>query len=203
MNNALTLSKYKFAFTISVLVLVLILIVAIISAFWPRYEERFFELGLLGREGKAEGYYPNDNSTIQIGVPILWQIYVHNHMGSAENVTIRVKIINATMTPPDDRSHEPSPFPLLTEFPVSLSVDETRLINFSWSVTAAGHQNGSTIIHRLTVNDDYYDVNISGDHFRMVYELWVYDKSTQQYRFMWESREKFYSASLYMWFDLA
>jgi hypothetical protein len=199
----LVLNKYKFVFTVSVFVLVLILIVAVISAFWPRYEERFFELGLLGGEGKAEGYYPDDNSTLQIGVPILWQIYVHNHMGSVENVTVRVKIINATMTPPDDRRHEPSPTPLLTEFPLSLSVDETRLINFSWSITAAEHQNGSTIIHRLMINNEYHDVIVSGDPFRMVFELWVYDRSTQQYRFMWESGEESYSSSLYMWFSLA
>jgi hypothetical protein len=197
------LSKYKHVLVVSIFILVLILVVAVISDFWPRYEERFFELGLLGREGKAEGYYPNDNSTLQIGVPILWQIYVHNHMGNVENVTIRVKIINATMTPPDDRRHEPSPAPLLTELPLSLSVDETRLINFSWSIIEADHQNGSTIIHRLMINNEHHDVIVFGDRFRIVFELWVYDRSTQQYRFMWESGEESYSASLYIWFSLA
>ncbi|MEM3704240.1 MAG: hypothetical protein QXX79_07490, partial [Candidatus Bathyarchaeia archaeon] len=121
-------------FIIGALVLFLIIVVAVLSAFWPKYEERFFELGLLGKDRKAEGYYPNDNSTLEVGSQILWYIYVHNHMGSAQSVSVRVKLLNSTMEAPDDRKNKPSPYPSFIEFPLFLSVDETVFVLFSWSV---------------------------------------------------------------------
>lgn len=188
---------------IGALVLFSILVIAVISAFWPRYEERFFELGLLGEDKKAEGYYPNDNSTLKVGSQIHWYIYIHNHMGSVQNVCIRVKLLNSTMEVPNDREHKPSPFAFFVEFPLSLSVDETLFVPFSWSISEAASQNGSIIIKRLMVNNQTVEVNVPAfpDHgFRMVFELWVYDQSSQEYKFGWESEKEFHSASLYIWF---
>jgi len=199
----LPLKEYKSLLVIGVLLSVLILSIAIISAFWPKYEERFFELGLLGKNKKAEEYYPNNNSTLQLGSSVLWHIYLHNHMGSPQNVSIRVKLLNSTMQAPDDREHEPSPFPYFMEFPVSLSIDETLLIPVSWSVVEATTQEGNVNINRLRVDDQTFNMSIlSSNRFRMVFELWVYDQSSQQYRFEWDSGKGFYSASLYMWFSL-
>lgn len=190
-------------FIIGALVLFLILAVAVLSAFWPKYEERFFELGLLGKDKKAEGYYPNDNSALEVGSPILWYIYVHNHMGSVQNVSVRVKLLNSTMAAPDDREHIPSPYPFLTEFPLSLSVDETILVPFSWSILEAVSQNYSIVIKRLTVNNRTVEVDVpafSDNSFHMVFELWVYDQSSHEYEFGWRSDEELHSASSYIWF---
>jgi len=199
----LLLKEYKPILVIGVLVSVLILSVAVISAFWPKYEERFFELGLLGKNKKAEEYYPNNNSTLQLGSSVLWHIYLHNHMGSIQNVSVRVKLLNSTMQAPDDRKHEPSPFPYFMELPVSLSVDETLLIPVSWSVVEASSQEGNVTISGLSVNNQTFNMSVlSSNRFRMVFELWVYDQSSQQYKFGWDSGKGFYSASLYMWFSL-
>ena len=188
---------------IGVLVSVLILSVAVISAFWPKYEERFFELGLLGKNKKAEEYYPNNNSTLEVGSNVLWYIYLHNHMGSPQDVSVRLKLLNSTMQAPDDREHEPSPFPYFMEFPVSLSIDETLLIPVSWSVVEAISQGENVTIDRLRVNNQTVSMSVlSSNRFRMVFELWVYDQSSQQYRFGWDSGKGFYSASVYMWFSL-
>jgi len=195
--------EYKPIFIIGALVLFSILVIAVVSAFWPRYEERFFELGLLGKDKKAEGYFPNDNSTLKVGSPVPWYIYVHNHMGSVQKVSVRVKLLNSTMEVPNDRKHEPSPFAFFVEFPLSLSVDETLFVPFSWSISEAVSQNGSIVIKRLMVNNQTVEVNVPAfsDHsFRMVFELWVYDQSSREYNFGWESEKEFYSVSLYMWF---
>ena len=185
------------------LVLFSILVIAVISAFWPRYEERFFELGLLGKDKKAEAYYPNDNSTLKVGSRVFWYIYIHNHMGSVQNVSIRVKLLNSTMEVPNDREHKPSPFAFFVEFPLSLSVDETLFVPFAWSILETISQNESIIVKRLTVNNQTVEVNVqafSDYRFRMVFELWVYDQSSHEYKFGWQSEKEFYSASLYIWF---
>ena len=188
---------------IGVLVSVLIVSVAVISALWPKYEERFFELGLLGKNKKAEEYYPDNNSTLEVDSNVLWYIYLHNHMGSPQDVSVRVKLLNSTMQAPDDREHEPSPFSYFIEFPVSLSIDETLLIPVSWIVVEAASQERNVTISCLRVNNQIISMSVlSSDRFRMVFELWVYDQSSQQYEFGWDSGKGFYSASLYMWFNL-
>ena len=188
---------------IGALVLFSILAVAVISAFWPRYEERFFELSLLGKDKKAEGYFLNDNSTLEVGSQVLWYIYIHNHMGSLQNVSVRIKLLNSTMEVPNDREHKPSPFASFVEYPASLSVDDTLFVPFSWGILDVVSQNSSIILKRLMVNGQTVEVNVSAfsDYlFRMFFELWVYDQSSHEYKFGWESEKEFYSASSYMGF---
>jgi hypothetical protein len=191
---------------IGALVLFLILAVALISAFWSRYEERFIELSLLGKDKTAKGYYLNDNSTLKPGSQVSWYIYIHNHMGSLQNVTVRVKLLNSTVDAPNDTEHKPSPFASFVEFPLSLSVDDTLLVPFSWSISEAVSQNGSIIIKQLMVNDQTVEVNVpafSNSPFRMVFELWVYDQSSHEYKFGWKSGNEFSSASIYMCFRVS
>jgi len=199
------LREYKGFFLICVLVGFLVVAVYVITLFWPKYEERFFELGLLGRDKMAEDYYPGNTSNVGVSSNVTWFIYIHNCMWSDENVSIRVKLLNSTMQAPDDREHEPSPYPVLFELPLSLSIDETLLIPFSWSILEADLQNESVLIERLMVNNQtvHVDVEAFSDlRFRLVLELWVYDQSSGEYLFGWDSGKEFYSVSLYMWFNV-
>jgi len=200
----LSLNEYKPVFVLFSLIGLLTASVYVVSLYWPKYEEYFFELGLLGKDGKAEGYFPDDNSTIHIGSPVSWQIYLHNHMGSGQEIIIRVKVLNSTMPAPDDREHEPSEQPCIAEIPLTLAIDETKIIPFSWSVLDAEPLNG-TVIKSLIINDEVTEVDVissSDDRFRVVFELWVHDESSDQFVFGWYSKGEFYSASIYMWFNL-
>ena len=206
MMELVVLMKHKPIFMIVTLVLVLIVAVAVISTIWPRSEERFFELGILGKDMTADEYYPNRNSTLEVGSQVNWYIHVLNHMGSVQDVFLRVKLLNSTMEPPNDQTHEPSPFASFVGLPISLDVDDVQLIPFSWSILDAVSQNGSIVIKRLMVNDQTVDVDVSTDSnslFRMVFEIWVYDQSTQEYTFEWDSGKNYSSASLYAWFNVS
>ena len=193
-------------FVIVALVLLLIVAVAFISTIWPKSEERFFELGILGKDKTADEYYPNRNSTLEVGSQVSWYVHILNHMGSVQDVYLRVKLLNSTMKEPDDQTHEPSPYASFVELPLSLDVDDVQLIPFSWSILDAVSQNGSTVIERLMINDQTVEVDVSADSnslFRMVFEIWVYDQSTQEYTFEWDSGKKTSSASLFMWFNVS
>jgi len=174
----------------------------VVGLYWPKYEEYFFELALLGGNGTAEGFFLDENSTINIGSRMRWQLYVHNHMGREQDLTIKVKLLNSTMRAPDDREHDPSPAPVFLEYPLTLLKDETIIIPFSWNIARAEPQNG-TLIKGLIVNDNLIDVSIrdSNYRFRIVFELWVYDETSDLYQFGWYSKDEFYSASIYMWFN--
>jgi uncharacterized membrane protein len=199
------LKEYKGFFVICLLIAILIVVVYVFTLFWPKYEEHFFELGMLGSNKKAEDYFLGNTSDVEVGSKLVWYIYLGNHMGSPQNVIVRVKLLNSTMTAPDDRAHEPSPYTVSFEVPVSLAVDETTLVPFVWKVSEANYLNGSMVIKGLLINDVPVAVNASslvGSRFKLVFELWVYDQSLGNYRFFWASKGELYSASIYLWFSV-
>ena len=191
---------------ITILILFLIVTVAAIITVWPRSEEKFFDLGILGSNKTADEYYPNRNSTIEIGSQVNWYIHILNHMGTVQNVSLRVKLLNSTMQPPNDQIHEPSVAASFIELRLSLDVDDVQLVPFSWSILDAASQNGSVVIKRMMINNQTVEVDVSTESnsfFRMVFEIWVYDQSTQEYKFEWDSGKKISSSSLYMWFNVS
>jgi uncharacterized membrane protein len=202
----LFLKKHKPIFAIVAVFLALIIAVAVVSSFWPKYEAQFIELGLLGKDGTAKGYYPNDNPTLNTDSQVNWYIYIHNHMANSQNITVRVKLLNSTMQAPNDTEHEPSPFASVAELPLLLPVNDTQLIPFSWSISEAISQNGSIVIKSLMLNGQTVRVDVpavSNSSFSIVFELWVYDQSSHEYRFGWESGKGFFSASVNMWFNVS
>ena len=191
---------------IATLVLILIVAIATLNNIWIRSEEKFFELSILGKNEIADEYYPNRNSTIEVNSQVSWYLHTSNHMGSLQKISIRVKLLNSTMEPPNDQTHTPSPFDSFIELPISLDVDDVQLIPFSWSILEAVSQNDSIIIKSLMVNDQTFDVYVSTDSgslFRMIFEIWFYDQSTQEYTFKWDSGKNFSSTSVYMWFNIS
>ena len=203
--NGLVLESHKPALILAGLVCLLIVIVAVIASVWPTQEEWFFELGLLGKDKTADAYFTNVHSIVDVGEVNSWFIYVHNYIGAVEDVSVRVKLLNSTIELPDNREHQPSNAISFAEFPSSLSVNETVLIPFSWSILDTETQNGSTVIKRLMVNEQPVDVRVSESvisSFWVVFELWVQDRKSGEYEFGWESKEGFSSASIYMGFKL-
>jgi uncharacterized membrane protein len=187
------------------LILLLVVITALTSTLWPKSQEKFIELGVLGSDKKAEGYFVNDNPKLEVNTQVDWYIYVHSHMTNSQSIIVRVKLLNATMQSANDTANEPSPYASIFELPESLPVNGTLLIPFTWNIVDAFLQNDSIIIKSLTVNGQTVNVDVpavSNSSFNMIFELWVYDQASQDYKFGWESGKGFFSASVSMWFSL-
>ncbi len=200
------INKNKVIIVACTFVLFLILTGVFLSAFWPRYEERFFELGILGKDKMAKDYYLNDNYSLILGSQVDWYIYVHNHIDSAQNIVVKVKLVNSTNDLPNDLDNQPCPFDSIAEFPLSMSVNDSLIVPFSWIIVEAISQKNSTIIKQLIVNDQTVELNISDfseSFFRMVFELWVYNESLQTYEFGWESEKGLSSSSINMAFRVS
>ena len=198
------LKEYRTVFVISGLILMLIVTVAVISAFWPKYEERFFAMGILDGNKRAEHYYPNGDPNIGVESLVRWYVYIYNHMGSAQNVLIRVKLLNSTLQGPDTSKRMPSPFPAFFEFRRELDVNETQLLPFFWHISEAVWHGDSVLITKLVVNDATLGANasaLSGYSFRMVFELWIYDEASGTFGFTWRSKEETYCVWNQMWFN--
>jgi hypothetical protein len=188
------------------LILLLIVTVGVISNFWPQNEERFIELGLLGKDKKAEGYFANDNPALNVGTQVNWYLYLHNQMTNSQFIQIKVKLLNSTMQATNNTTHQPSPVASVVEIPELLTVNSTQLIPFTWSIANAISQDGSIVIKSVTINGQTVDIEVPAifdSSFNIVFELWVYDQSSQTYQFGWESGKGFLSASVSVWFNLS
>jgi hypothetical protein len=194
---------HKTAIIVAGLVLLLIVLVAVISSVWPTQEEQFIELGLLGKNKTADSYFVTENANIDVGALSSWFIYVHNHLGYTQTISVRVKLLNSAMELPDDQEHQPSNLTSFVEFPLSLSVNQSVLIPFSWSIMDAESQNGSAVIKQLLVNNQTVNVDVRSSYsFAIDFELWVQNHGSGEYSFGWESEKGFSSASVNMWFNV-
>lgn len=196
-----TLGKYKSFILLGSVLLILFVSVSVISAIWPRSEENFFELGLLGKDMKAEGYF-NNASVVSLDVPQQWNIYINNQMGTDQLVLIKVKVLNSTDPLPDDRQNVWSPVKTSYVTTLPLSANQSTYIPLKWSVHDIQHTNDYDAIRSITINNSKVDVYVRSrdKRFCMVIELWVYDRVRQEFVFGWNSGKEFYSISIYMWF---
>lgn len=183
----------------------MIIIVALISNFWPKNELQFIELGLLGTNKLADNYFSYENSTVLVNSQVDWYLYLHNHTPDSQDVIIKVKLLNSSMEIPDDQKHIPILIDSFTELQMSLNENETLLAPFSWRITKTYSQDDLITLNDLIVNSEPVKINVStreDSFFRMVFELWVYDSASQEYKFEWNSGENLFSTSLYIGFRI-
>lgn len=194
--------QYVVAFA---LVATLVTSVVAYTSLFPSPNEQFFATWVLGSNGLAENYVPNNNSTLTAGELINWTLGVYNHMNGLEYVVIRVKILNSTLSSPDELTGTPSPVSAIFEFSRILVDNETWSIPFTWRIVSLTKQSQSLLITGLSVNETLLTGNlasaISGLNFRFVFELWFYDASTSMLSFAWAAGGATHSAWTQIWFN--
>ena len=172
----------------------------------PRPREQFFQLYVLGARRMAADYYPNNDTNLGLGEPVTWYLGVTDNMGSVQLVSIRVKIGNQTIKPPDDQQAIESPAPVVTEYMRVLQDNETSEMPLVWSISDAISVNGSTRILVLQFNNETYrlqDCSASGGHnFRLIFELWTLQADTDTFQFGWVAGGEHRVAWLQVWFNM-
>jgi uncharacterized membrane protein len=172
----------------------------------PRPQEQFFQLYILGAHHMAADYYPNNNTDISIGEPITWYLGVTDNMGSVQLVSVRVKIGNQTIKPPDDQNGTESPAPLVAEYMRVLQDNETWETPFVWTITDAVSTGGSTRLLTLQFDNETYELQDStasgGINFRLIFELWTLQVDSKTFQFGWTASGEHRVAWLQVWFNM-
>jgi len=171
-----------------------------------RPQERFLSISTLGSNMMTENYYPGDSSTINVGDNVKWYLNVYNRMGSAEYISLRVKLLNSTQTIPDDTLHVPSPENQIIEMKYMLMNNSTWVIPLTWTVTEVEEQQDYIVIKSLELNGIHVDQlnvrSLNGRDFRIIVELWRYDLETGNFAFAWSSGLEERSAWNQIWFNV-
>lgn len=193
--------KYRISFLVVGLVLI-VLTTSLIGRVVSGGGEQFFIMAMLGKDKMMGDYYPNSDPDVEVNSSVLWNIVVHNNMGGAQYVSIRVKVLNLTMQGPGALS--PSPTPVLLEFRNSLADNQTVWIPFNWSILEITHQGDSVVIKKLIINGVPYIVDVgavSGFNFRFIFELWYSNAASQNFEFTWRSAGEERCVWNQLWFN--
>jgi len=171
----------------------------------PPSSERFFAMWILGSEGLAEHYYPDDDPNLGMGEEVDWALGVYNHMGSIQYVVVRVKLLNSTIAGPDEVSGTPSPVSPILEFTRVLADNETWSIPFGWRIESLGSKDSNIVLTALSINQVPFNGQlvsaVSGFNYRFVFELWFYDGASGDLAFSWRSDRFSHSVWTQMWFN--
>jgi len=190
-------------------VFITVLIVAEMIAYvatTPRPREQFFQLYVLGSNRLAADYYPNDDTNIGLRDPVRWYLGVTDFMGNVQLVTVRVKLGNQTINPPDDQQALPSPAPTVTEFRRFILNNETWEFPFVWQIVNTRVVERSVCISEFQINNQTYALHDScalDDHnFRVIIELWSWDLDNAALQFGWQAGAERRVAWLQVWFNM-
>jgi hypothetical protein len=168
--------------------------------------QTFVEMSTLGSNMTASDYFPNNNSTITVGQEIGWYVRVHNQLGAAEYLSIRVKLTNATEIMQNSTLHESIVAPLLFEDHQLVAQNGTWIVPLSWTITAVDVEESYLNIDSILMNgnsttDLKLGTNLDG-RFRIVVELWKYNPSTGGFEFAWTSENQTKSVWNHIWFNV-
>jgi|SRR5208282_3688066 len=190
-------------------VLVVLLVVCEMIAYvatTPRQTEEFFQFYVLGANHKATGYYPGDNPDIFTGEPVTWYLGVVNNMSTVQLVSIRVKVSNLTISPPDALQALESPAPAVTDFARFIQNNEVWEFPFVWNISNATSIGGSIRVLTLQINNETYQIPSwsasNGYNFRLIFELWIWNQDSDSFQFGWNTNGEQKIAWLQIWFNM-
>jgi hypothetical protein len=171
----------------------------------PRQQDHYFQLYLLGANHTVSDYYPGNNAKLYASERITWYLGVSDNMGTVQFVSIRVKISNQSIPPPDDQQALGSPAPTIAEFVKFLQNNETWEVPFIWTISNITLSYGSAHIVILQINNETYQVPDwtanHGYNFRLIFELWTWQPYSNSFGFGWTNDDERQVAWLQMWFN--
>jgi len=166
--------------------------------------EPYFALALLNNDNVAANYFSNNVQTISVNEKINWIIYLHNNMADIKFVSIKVKLLNSTINPPNETLCIPSPAPVLFDKSYVIKNNETWLYPFELSIVEINTVNDYLQLTSIFINNEkIYSGIISkyGYNFRLVFELWVYDHDLDNFTFNWEKGSEMRCTWNQIWFN--
>ncbi len=139
-------------------------------------EETYFTLAILGENGVADDYFPDDLTNINTEVPMKWQLYIYNHRGISQLIKVKVKLSNSETIPPDLSTCTASSAGEIYEIRKVLQNNETLIIPFNWEISEISENDELFTISRMRINGDTRSINFNvlpDGIITMIFELWV------------------------------
>jgi len=176
----------------------------------PPMQDQFASITVLGTDMTATNYFPAGNSTITPQEAVQWNVFVYNHLGTAQLFLLTMKLANQTISGPSSPTNTPNAGKILMQTYRAVLGNETWNIPINWfvdSFTNTTTPQGNTIgIDSVNVNGQLTNGTMisanGGQNFRIVLELEAYDFQTGSFVFSFRSNGTVRSVWDQIWFSL-
>jgi len=156
---------------------VLVFATVVYITFQPKPANEFMELYVLDSNHGTVDYVRN----LGVNEAVRSYVGVRNSMSTAQYVAVYVKLSNNTV------SAGPCPLPPLVRYERVLAKGETWEFPLNVTVTRTEAQGKYTAVTELKVNNTMLkDLRLlaeGGKGYRMIFELWLYDSSSESFQF--------------------
>jgi uncharacterized membrane protein len=176
----------------------------LVMKYIPNRNEPFMALAILGKDGMAKNYYPENNSDLEKNEKLIWNIFLYNHMGKSQYISLKVKITNSTTSPPNSTICEPSHAPTTYEILRVIQDNETLVSPLSWMIKNSSKKDEFVKLEKISFNNEIVEVDAvskKGYNFRIIVELWIYNKESKEFQFGWKYGEETRCAWNQIWFN--
>jgi uncharacterized membrane protein len=201
----LDLDDWRMFFTAICTFLIIITFTPLFIKLTPDRSESFIELAILGENKLANNYYPDDDPNIEILQKIKWHLYLYNHVAEPMFVELKVKLSNSTVKPPNSTTCRHSKTQEIFNIRKILRKNETWIKPITWEIKKILKENGKIKIENISFEDYTTQATIisnRGEKFRIIFELWIFDKESKDFEFGWKKGDKVECLWNQIWFGL-
>jgi hypothetical protein len=169
----------------------------------PRPSQPFMGLGVYSPNG-LEGYVIGANQTVGVNQTLDWTVAVTNNMGTPQFTQVIVLLGNVTTATPNATSPA-SLVPEIGEMEQFVNDGATSNLNFTWAIQST-NQTGGLVFLKLVINgqqpSDQFQIGaVSGQNFRLIFELWSFDSATQSFEYGYAGIGGTVGTWLQVWFN--
>ncbi len=160
-------------------------------------------LGILNDNKIIGDFYGNLEGTIGLSETMSNFIYVSNEFSESKNISIKIKILNSTMSTPDSIDCRPSQQPIIYEENIRLEKKQSINMPLNWSIRQTTHLDNFTHINFIKINKNEIVTDIKSldnKPFRLIVELWTYEEEYESYVFGYRYNNKKYAPWNQLWF---
>lgn len=163
----------------------------------------FMGIGIYSQSG-LKNYVPSSNLTVTTGQTLNWTVAVTNKMNIAEFSMIVVRLGNRTTAPANTTTPAGS-VPELAAMQQFIGKGGSNNFRFSWKVNSTSRSGGLVFVD-LVINGQNTSGQVqvgalSGRDFRLIFELWTFDSSTQSFQYGYNGQGSQVGTWLQVWFN--
>ena len=153
--------------------------------------EKTIAMAILDSNMMADNYFLYNNDTMKLGDKVSWYIQLDNKWGKTQYCQIKIKIVDDSAASPNISVCSPCLSPTIFALRKLVISDEVAYDHFNLSFIGVNKTGNNMLISKIMINDYLLDVdiNIRGNHVKILFELWIFDDETNDFEFIISDEE--------------
>ncbi|TMI25225.1 hypothetical protein E6H36_06865 [Candidatus Bathyarchaeota archaeon] len=163
----------------------------------------FMGFAVYSETGSLSRYVNGSSLSVPFNQTVHWNLQVTNMMGSVQFARVVARLGNSSTTSPT--ASRPGDAPVVGVLERFVATGATENMNFNWTILST-NKVGQQVSVRLRVNGGSpvsppVSASRLGQDFRLLFELWMYELSSDTFQYGWRGSSSRVGTWLQVWFN--